>query len=807
MKITSAFLLAVCIGLIYVSNTSWQFGKTRIPPIGRFLDPAQGFWHNNDAFNASTTITLSGLSHPVQIALDSALIPHIFSSSDEDLYFAQGYITAAYRLWQMEIQTHAAAGRLSEIIGESGLENDRLMRRLGMKIGAEKALSYYLQDPTSKMILEQYTAGVNAYIDQLSSADLPFEYKLLDYKPEPWTTLKCAYVIMNMCHKLNMGDHDIEMTNVLKKYGKATVELLFPDEIDDGAPIVSKPHQWNFDPISFDSIPLALPEAFITMTEKLRIDPTVGSNNWVLAGQRTKTGTPILCGDPHLGLTFPSIWFGIHLHSPKQNVMGASLPGAPGVILGFNDSVAWSITNAQRDVVDWYSITFQDERHQKYLLDETWREVERHVEEFIVRGSEIFYDTVMHTHWGPIVYDSNFKSTNARVLYAFRWLSHDGGGNEVKALYNINQAQNHSTFHEAIKTFHMPAQNFVFASRQDIAVHVQGKFPVRRKNEGKFLLDGKKTSSDWQAFIPQDQSISDKNPTRGFVSSANQLPADPTYPYFLQSTYYEHYRNRRINQVLSTTTEGTVEDMMTLQNDNYNLKAAESLPFLLQHINTNILTIEQRDVYTTLSQWDFFNHANSVGAAYYEIWWNTIMQYTWDEFIDQPYTYTQPSAYTTIMLMKNKPDIQFFDRLSTPQKESASAIIQDAFFETVTKISTWKKHHHNAFDWANYKESYIPHLLQLKPLGQEIRTSGNHSIVNAMGKNVGPSWRMVVSLEKNVTNAWAIYPGGQSGNVGSIFYNDMVTLWNQGEYIKLSFEKDITKIPTRYQLTLDTKAL
>ncbi|HYG18061.1 MAG TPA: penicillin acylase family protein, partial [Ohtaekwangia sp.] len=542
--------LIITLLLIYGLNNSWQLDPTRLPPLGKFMDPFEGFWQNIESEDGtiSEVLHIPGLKEKVTVVFDSLAIPHIFATNDEDLYLAQGYITARHRLWQMEFQTHAASGRLSEIIGSEAILNyDRGQRRLGMVYGAEKAREAMEADPVSRMMVEKYTEGINHYISSLSYEDLPFEYKLLDYRPEPWTSLKCALLLKSMAQTLNMGDKDMEMTNALKLFGSEMVELLYPDIEGAGDPIVDNPGGWKFDPVTLDTVPLALPDELIRVKKRPAPNPNNGSNNWAISGSKTATGAPILCGDPHLNLTLPSIWYGIQLHAPGINAMGVSLPGAPGIIIGFNDSIAWSVTNAQRDVVDWYKISFQDSAKNKYMVDGQWHDTKKIVEAFNVRGGDVFYDTVLYTRWGPVTYDEHFGSRDNLKHYAFRWIAHDRS-DEIMTFYKLNRAKNHGDYVVALGHFASPAQNFVFASVSgDIAMRIQGRYPVRRALEGKFVLDGSKSSSGWQAFIPDEQHVADKNPVRGFVSSANQYPVDASYPYYITARSYEAYRNRRIN--------------------------------------------------------------------------------------------------------------------------------------------------------------------------------------------------------------------------------------------------------------------
>ncbi len=793
MKVVKFSLsLIVTVALVILLNNGWMIGKIPIPPLGKFLDPFHGFWQNIESTDErfEGELTIPGLKAPVTITFDSLMIPHIFAQNDDDLYLAQGYITARHRLWQMEFQTHAAAGRVSEFISSDAVLNfDRSQRRLGMSYGARRALKFMESDSTTNRQVKKYTEGINRYIESLSYKDLPFEYKLLDYAPEPWTPFKCALQSKNLAKTLNIGDKDMEMTNTLKLFGKEVVDLLFPDDEHVGDPVVDNPGGWKFKPINIDTVALAMPTDLIKIDKLPGPDPTTGSNNWAVSGSRTTTGSPLLCGDPHLTLSLPSIWYAVQLNAPGINAMGVSLPGAPGIIIGFNDSIAWSMTNAQRDLVDWFKIEFEDKRKDKYMLDGKWIPTEKVVEEIRIKGKPAFYDTVSYTYWGPVTYDESFHAENNLNGYAFRWIAHDQS-EEIMALYKLNRAKNHADYMDALDHFASPAQNFVFASVSgDIAMRVQGRFPVRRKEEGKFVLDGSKSSNGWQAFIPNGQNVQTKNPVRGFVSSANQMPADNTYPYYVTATSYEAYRNRRINQVLSQLTQASVSDMMRLQSDNLNLKAAESLPAFLSNLDSAGLQGEELTAYMILKSWNYVNDANSVGATYYEAWWDNLMPLLWDEFEKQGVTLKRPTTFQTIKLIKTQPTLGFFDIEKTSEKETAREVLRKAFSLGVEDVAKFKHEHEGKAEWSTYKGSFIGHLIPgMKALSVPVATGGNHDIVNAHSTTQGPSWRMIVSLEKSGVKTWATYPGGQSGNPGSAHYNDMLGRWTKGEYFNMVFQ-------------------
>lgn len=785
MKIVKiGFSLLITSALIYALNRSWG----SIPPLGKFLDPFGGFWQNAEGSpTRDVTLSIPGLQDEVTVLYDSMMIPHIFAKNEDDLFMAQGFVTASHRLWQMEFQTHAGAGRISEIIGPAALDFDRTQRRLGMTYASENALALMEKDPIAKRMVENYTAGINAYINTLDVASLPFEYKLLGYQPEPWTNLKCAILLKNMAKTLNMGEKDFEMTNALKLFGKETLDLLYPDLEAVGDPIVDQPGQWKFAPVKIDSFPLAVPAELVAARPHEKPDKDVGSNNWALSGRKTATGSPLLCNDPHLSLSLPSIWYVIHLNAPGINVMGASLPGAPAVISGFNDSIAWGVTNAQRDLVDWYRIQMKDEKNEAYKSDNEWKPVRKVVEKFLIKGGEPFLDTVLYTHHGPITYDRSFHGDDEKSLYAFRWISHDAS-EEIVTFYKLNKGKNFHDYSDALNHFGSPAQNFVFAAVQgDIAMRVQGKYPVRRSQEGKFVLDGSQTSNEWQAFIPNDQNVMYRNPAREFVSSANQYPVDATYPYYVTATSFEAYRNRRINQLLTAIDQATPQDMMKIQFDSYNLKAAESLHTFLSHLDSATLSAPEASAFSLLKKWDYMNTIDSEGASYYEAWWDALRPMIWDEMSGDKPALAYPTTFTTIKLIKENPDLSFFDIQSTPDRETAKEVLRKAFTQGVADVEKWKLDHSKNPRWADFKDTYVGHLLRQEALSVHVEHGGNHDIVNASSRTHGPSWRMVVSLEKLGVQAWGIYPGGQSGNPGSPYYSNMIPLWAKGKYFKLPF--------------------
>ena len=801
--------LLATIVLLYFFNRSIPLGTTSIPPLGKFLDPFPGFWQNSYENDLNDKLNITGLTDKVSVYTDSVGIPHIFAANEIDLYLAQGYITARDRLWQMEFQTHAGAGRISEILGEGPngavLDFDRSQRRIGMVMAAKNSMKATEADAEMISLISSYSNGINQYINSLDYEDLPLEYKLLNYAPEEWTNLKSGILLKSMAKTLNIGDKDIQMTNALKLMGKEMVEILFPDIDAVGDPIVDKTGKWNLAPIKLDSIPLAVPDEYTNFAQTVeKPADNIGSNNWAVSGTKTKSGSPILSSDPHLTLSFPSIWYSIHLNCPGTNVMGVSLPGSPAVIIGFNDSIAWGVTNAQRDLVDWYKIQFKDKSRNEYLSDGKWMKTTKVLEQFNVKGKEVFYDTIVFTHHGPITYDANFKNENERNQLAFRWVSHDES-NELRSFFQLNKAKNHSDYMKALDYYAAPAQNFVFASVSgDVAMRAQGKFPIRRKNEGRFILDGTKTANEWQAFIPNEHNVQDKNPERGFVSSANQLHADVTYPYYIMANSYEAYRNRRINQRLSEMSNIVPQDMMDLQQDNFSIKAKELLPKLLSTMDSVALGVAELGAIEILKNWDYRNDGKAVAPIYFEAWWRTLYPLLWDELENSKVELPDPTAFNTIKIINEaKPDFPYFDNANTTEKEGLKEIVAESFRQAVADVEKWKSENSKPLEWAIFKDTYVEHLTRLEPFSSHVLHGGNRESINATTRRAGPSWRMVVSLEKTGVKAWGVYPGGQSGNPGSRFYDNMLPVWANGKYFQLQFSSN----PEAYSKTNSTTTL
>lgn len=764
-------------------------------PVGNFLSPQSGFWQNAEDTSATFNADLSfpGLKGKVQVYFDARLVPHVFAENDEDLYFVQGYLHAKFRLFQMDLQTKAAEGRVSEIAGPKAINYDREQRRLGMKYAAENSLAVMEKDPKARAIYTAYTAGVNAYIHSLTVKDLPLEYKILNFAPEEWTNLRTALLLKMMAKMLASGtEKDMALTRLHSIFTTDQLNALYPQIPDSLKPIV--PPGTVFEKPALDlKVPAGADTAYfkephkVTAFEEHTPDVDNGSNNWVVAGSKTANKAPILCNDPHLELSLPSIWYEMQLSTPQSKVYGATLPGSPYVIIGFNDSIAWGVTNAQRDVKDYYAIKFRDNTRTSYWFNNQWEPAQQRIEAIKVKGQPTVYDTVSYTAFGPVMYDASFRDTlNHNNGLAVKWMAHHTG-DDGGAFYFLNRAKNYDDYANAIKSFECPGQNFAFASKSGtIALWQQGKFPARWNNQGLYIMPGTDSSYDWQGYIPQTENPHAVNPERGYLFSANQRPADAAYPYFIPGAYITP-RARAIDWYLSRDNNITVQTMMDLQNNYFNITARDMVSLLIRYTDPEKLTPEAQKYFEMVKGWDLFAGPASLGQTIYQCWMDSLSTGIWQDDIDKAGFKAELPAEETLMelLKKDSTVLGFVDNVNAPERQTIHTVVTDALNKTAVVMTRAEKE--GRLQWAKFKGVTIYHLLKdaLLPFARtELNVGGWGNTINAVKKSHGPSWRMIVQLS-TPTEAYGVYPGGQSGNPGSRFYDNAVDTWASGQYYQL----------------------
>ena len=786
-------------GLVVLFNTALPVGNSRTPRLGYFLSPQQGFWQNAEPSNTSFSgeVKLKGLKGKADVFIDERLVPHIYAQTDLDAYYVQGFIHAKFRLWQMDFQTYVAAGRLSEIAGPDKLNIDLFFRRLGMVYGAEQTMQRMEKDHEMQATVDAYVEGVNAYIKTLRPEDIPFEYKLMDYQPEAWTPLKTYLFLMYMSYDLtgSGAKADLRMTNAKDYLGYDQFNELFPNVQDSLDPIIpkgtvfAKPSIVPVAPKGIDSLYLNKSANTITAEQPLTPNRNNGSNNWAVAGSKTVSGRPILCNDPHLGLNLPSLWYEVQISTPTHNTYGASFPGSPAVIIGFNDSIAWGVTNAGRDVLDYYEMKFRDTTMQEYWFNGEWKKANLRMETIKVKGKPDIKEYIAMTELGPVMYDHHYKSDSAHPrMLAVKWTANQAGTG-LKTFYKLDHAKNFEDYQKAIADWSCPGQNFAFASKSGtIAIKQQGNFVARWNRQGDFIMPGEDSSYRWQGMIPESENPMIKDPQRGFVSSANQKSVDSTYPYYLGTARnFPIYRGIMINKRLSAMNDITPIDMQYLQNENYDVFAEMARPVILKNIDPTKLSTTEKKYVDILREWNFRNEITAQGATIFNAVWDSLEQVVWkDDFEKAKSPMPWPEASTLLdNLLKNN-NYRFADNINTPNKIET---IQDDVMEAIKRASVYLEQleKDRKLDWGLVKDTRVSHLLQLPALSKlHIPIGGGRNCVNATTTNHGPSWRMIVHMTDE-TDAYGVYPGGQSGNPGSKFYDNFIDSWAAGKYFKLLF--------------------
>ncbi len=797
MRLVRAIFFTV-ITLIVIYFLDRRTGN--FPALGKLLSPGEGIWRNAESRRTGNRVLLSMplLHEKVDIKYDSLRIPHIFAKNEHDLYYAQGYVTAKDRLWQMDVQVRKASGTLSEILGNATLQQDLYYRRIGLLESATESLTKTMQSPELRTALEAYADGVNAYIRSLSDDQLPLEFKLLDYRPSDWKPVNSILMIKLFAETLAGTSDDYAMTNTMAALGTKATRELFPDTPLTREFAVPEGTKWDFIPDSTPKRMLAVHTPVGNITPFRPHVEGIGSNCWVVSGSRTATGHPILANDPHLTLTYPSIWYQLQLSTEGQNVYGVSIPGIPCIVIGFNKQIGWGLTNVDADVLDWYSVQFRDAGRSEYLYDHRWLPTARRIERIRIRNSPDVLDTIVTTHYGPVIYEKDAIANRKDVYnyeapegFAMKWVANDSS-QELLTFYNLNKSRDYADFRKALTTFFSPAQNFLYVDNQHIGYVADGHYPIKDRSQGKFLLDGSIASNEWRGYVPMDRVPSALDPKQGFLFSANQSPTDASYPYYINWQFAGAERAARIHSRLAAMNDISSDDMARLQTDNFSVLAAEILDTLLGDLHDRLpndaFVMACRD---SLRVWDRYYDPNSIGATLFTAWWNEFYNSVWEGDLGGDGLQRQfPSREKTVDLILHQPCSPWFDNKRTASKEERADISVLTFSQVVRQLHDEPGGLGKRLEWSRYKDARIDHLFHFPGLGSGYFESGGSSMaINALTRNFGPSWRMVVQAGANMKGT-GIYPGGESGNAGSYYYDNFFPIWQSGATREFFFLSD-----------------
>ncbi len=788
-------------------------GTGMVPPIGQLLDPVNGAWgavtHATLARHASARIP--GLSGPVDVRYDDRGVPHIFATSETDAYRALGYVVARDRLFQMDLQTHAATGRLTEWAGAAALRLDRETRDLGMPRAAEQKLAAIDTAGMAWKVMVAFSAGVNAYIDGLTPGEWPVEYHLLGVRPDHWRPIDAIDLFNRMGWTLSYLPDEAARYGAAAKVGDQAADALFPLNSVIQEPIVPLAgHAPRFD---FTKIPPPGPpdtSASLVASLLRSVSPPgelaaagdpqhLASNNWAVAPSRSADGHALLANDPHLDLTLPSIWYEVQLVVPgKLDVYGVTIPGAPGIVLGFNRHLAWGFTNTGADVLDFYRETVDDTLHPtKYEVDGQWKPLTLRVERYLGKHGEVLAtDTVRYTYRGPLMHRFG-------VWVSMRWTLLEPS-HEVSAFYRAAHDSTARQFLDDMASgFFVPAQNVLVADQQgNIAIRSTGHFPLRPKGtNGMEIFDGSTSKSDWTGYWPVNEYPQAFDPRQGYLASANQQPEDPRteFAYLGDERAFDPWRALDINQLLRADSSVTVDDMRRFQTSPLSVRAQLFLPYFLKAVKGAVPDTALQHAAAILDKWDGRYTRSNVGAVLFTEAMRRLQDNTWDELENKAGRRVVTPSDDIMYDLLQQPYNVWWDTKSTPSVEDTRDMIlvrslAQAYDTLVKRLGPPAG---GRWVWDSTAKVDIRNLLGIKAFSAlGLITDGGFGTLNpAPGHAFGPSWRLVVDLDPAGVKAWDTYPGGQSGNPASPRYADRIPQWLDGQLSPALFPSDAAALP------------
>ncbi len=780
-------VVSLAFAVVFVVLLSVPLGP--LPPLGGLLNPNGGAWTvaEGATFPARQEVALAGLDGRVTVLRDTYGVPHIFATTDHDLFLAMGYVHAQDRMFQMDIEYRLAAGRLSEMVGPDRLDSDAFMRTVGLARDSDRYIATLGAGDPALQILQAYADGVNAWIARAGTRSVPLEYKLLGFSPEPWSPAKSITLGALIAYGLSADFADVELGLLQDGLGQPAVDELFPVASPTPVPpIVPNGTRGGGPAIAPDAARDILRKAALveSLVRPLR---SIGSNNWIVNGTRSATGRPILAGDPHLSFQLPALWYELQLTGGDYDAYGVSFPGAPAVLIGFNRYVAWSETNTGADVTDFYRETVNPSDPAQYRFRGQWRDFTVTQETIRVKGGADVPLTVKESVHGPLV-------TERGETVAMKWTGREFGPSLGAALTWM-RARTWTEFRDALRSWKNPAQNFAFAAWDNatatgtIAIRSNGLFPVRNNTLGRVPLDGASGDFEWIGNVSFDEYPEAVNPPEGYLASANQLPAGSGYPHYLGWQWDPGYRARRINALLNGTIarNGTVtfQDMRTFQLDEVDTAAMRFMPYLLNA--TAGCGPDECAARDLQGAWDFRMAKDSIPAAIWHTFYLTFLNDTFGDEWARANVSDLRKPYPDVLehLVRTEPDSRWFDDVRTLPIERRDDIVRRAFSETVASLVAEDGPIGPAWEWGRHHTRLFAHLTGLEALSRGPYPSGGDEVTLSPSAGyearAGASWRMVVNLgapQASVT----VYPGGQSGNPLSPHYDDQLALWLRGEH-------------------------
>ncbi len=722
--------------------------------------------------------TVEILDNDATVTRDEIGVPHLKAETDADLYRAQGYVQAQDRLFQMDLSRRQASGQLAEVIGADAVDTDKFFRTFSLRDAAEKSWSGY--DAEAQQVLEWFAEGVNAYIDEAKeNNDLSYEFALLGYEPTEWTPVDSLTIGKFMAYDLGGHWNTLAVRHwALNEFPEDKAAELFINYPDNAPAILAANKQQ----------PVQVAGEFDTSV----IPPELnGSNNWVVSGNKTASGKPLLADDPHLGLSTPSIWYQMHLESPEQNVSGVIFAGVPGIILGHNEKIAWGVTNVGPDVQDLYIETPNPEDPTQFEYEGQWERAEVRKEPIKIKDEETEDFEVLVTRHGPVVSNILYDDEDPGAVFSMQWTALEPTL-ELQAVLNFNKASNWEEFELALEDFQAPAQNFVFASTDGtIAYKANGRIPIRKTGDGQLPVPGNSAEYGWEGYVPFDELPRSVNPENGFIATANNEVIDDSYPYHITDFWAQPYRYERIAEVLEASDKLTAEDMMELQMDQKNLYAAEFLKDMISTVRNN--TSDYDEVLELLEEWDQVDGKDQGAPLVFHTWIKQLPETLLaDEFPKDVFEMLDGKNHITDEMMRDA--FKGTEGIWVSEYGGIDKWLVDSLETAVAEIEEEQGNDPADWSWGEHHQLTFPHpLAGASPIFEKflnpktVPIGGSNVTVQAAAStadgdvNHGASWRFVADLA-DLSSAYHIVGPGLSGHMKSDYYHNQVDDWAQGDF-------------------------
>jgi len=769
-------------------------------------------------------ISVPGISGPVSVIRDGHGVPTIEAATLDNLLIAQGYVTAQDRLFQMDLMRRAAAGELSEIVGNIAVKHDRQQRILGLRAQAEKGLQTASAEDREQF--GAYARGVNAFIDTHRNR-LPLEFRLLHYAPRPWTTQDSLVIAHQMIETLNTFPRAaLVREKVLAKLGpELTADLYVNSSWRDHPPTapapaldVAPPETQNAPAGAVSSLfqeaaPPALLQPFLQPFFQDGDPVPLGSNNWVVSGAHTVSGKPLLSNDMHLGHQMPNLWYEAHLRSGDFDVAGVTLPGYPFVIVGHNRRLAWGFTNIGPTVTDAYIESFNPSG--QYLTPDGWKDPEVRREVIHVKGAGDVTVDVQLTRHGPIV--SDLVPGETRKI-ALRWTLYDGVRNPF---FQIDSAQNWEQFRRGFSEFDAPGQNVVYADVDgNIGYQATGKVPIRASGDGSLPVDGSNNAHEWKGYIPFEKLPSVFNPPSGFIGTANARITTDKYPYSISVEWEAPWRTDRIYRVLGSGRKFAASDMLALETDIHSELdhfVADKLVYAVAHAkNPSAQAKQAADI---LRQWSGQMSADSAAptiASRARVELKRMLleprlgaappdsaQQAEDASTLSWKSYRWMMETVWLENVLSHQDARWLPSNYSNYDDLLAAAVEEVVKRAPPDLNSWKWGPENSVTIQNPVLGRIPFIRRWTGPG-EVPQSGSGYTVKAAGRDYGPSERFTADLS-NLDASTLNVVTGESGNFLSPNYMDQWKAWYTGYTFVLPFSKTAVENAAAHRLMLEPR--